>query len=110
MKEYNIKRHYCTKHSASYNSIVGQLLVDKMQQLKKSFSKQQEVFHSYKKDTELATKLSFKISEAIDEKGKPYCDDEFIKNCLQILIENVSPEKKYIVEQVIYLVLQWLAE
>ena len=37
MKEYNIKRHYCTKHSASYDNIVGQLRVDKMQQLKKVF-------------------------------------------------------------------------
>uniref|UniRef100_H2Z349 SPIN-DOC-like zinc-finger domain-containing protein n=1 Tax=Ciona savignyi TaxID=51511 RepID=H2Z349_CIOSA len=34
MKEYNIKRHYDTKHSASYDdSIVGQSRVDKMQQM-----------------------------------------------------------------------------
>ena len=100
MKEYNIKRHYCTKHSASYDSIVGQSRVDKMQQLKKSLSKQQEVFHGYKKDNELVTKMSFKIDEAIAEKGKPYSDGEFIKNCLEILIENVSPEKKNLVEQI----------
>ena len=100
MKEYNIKRHYCTKHSASYDSIVGQLRVDKMHQLKKSLSKQQEVFHGYKKDTELVTKLSFKISEAIAEKGKPYSDGEFIKNCLEIFTTNVSPEKKNLVEQI----------
>ena len=100
MKEYSIKRHYCTKHSASYDSIVGQSRVDKMQQLKKSLSKQQEVFHGYKKDNELVTKLSFKIAEAIAEKGKPYIDGEFIKNCLEIFIENVSPEKKNLVEQI----------
>ena len=55
MKEYNIKRHYCTKHSARYDSIAGQSRVDNMQQLKKSLSKQQEVFHDYKKDNELVT-------------------------------------------------------
>ena len=99
MKEYNIKRHYCTKHFASYDSIVGQSRVDKMQQLKKSLSKQQEVFHGYKKDNELVTKLSIKIAEAIAEKGKPYRDGEFI-NCLEIFIENVSPEKKNLVEQI----------
>ena len=100
MKEYNIKRHYCTKHSASYDSIVGQLRVDRMHQLKKSLSKQQEVFHGYRKDTESVTKLSFKISEAIAEKGKPYSDGEFIKNCLEIFTTNVSPEKKNLVEQI----------
>ena len=73
MKEYNIKRHYSTKHSASYDSIVDQLRVDKMQQLKKSLSKQQGIFHGYK-DTELGAKLSFKISEAIAEKG---VDEQF---------------------------------
>ena len=101
MKKYNIKRHHCTKHSASYDSIVGQSRVDKMRQLKKSsLGKQQEIFHGYKKDNELVTKLSFKIAEAIAEKGKPYSDGEFIKNCLEIFIKNVSPEKKNLVEQV----------
>ena len=100
MTEYNIKRHYCTKHSASYDSIVGQSRVDKMQQLKKSLSKQEEVFHGYKKNNELVTKLSFEIAEAIAEKGKPYSDGEFIENCLEIFIENVSPEKKNLVEQI----------
>ena len=70
MKKHNIKRHYCTKHSASYDSIVGQSRVDKMQQLKKSLSKQQEVFDGYKKDNELVTKLSFKIAETIAKKRK----------------------------------------
>uniref|UniRef100_H2YP50 SPIN-DOC-like zinc-finger domain-containing protein n=1 Tax=Ciona savignyi TaxID=51511 RepID=H2YP50_CIOSA len=64
MKEYNIKRHYDTKHSASYDSIVGQSRVDKMQQM-----------------------VNFD-------------DGEFIKSCLEIFIENVSPEKKNLVEQI----------
>ena len=68
-----------------------------MQQLKKSLSKQQEIFHGYKKDNKLVTKLSFKIAEAIAKKGKPYSDGEFIKNCQEIFLENVSPEKKNIV-------------
>ena len=71
-----------------------------MQQLKKSLSKQQEIFHGYKKDNELVTKLSFKIAEAIAEKGKPYSDNGFIKNCREIFVENVSPEKKNLVEQI----------
>ena len=62
-------------------------------------SKQQEVFHGYKKETELGAKLNFKISEAIVEKGKPYNDGEFIQKCLKIFIKNVSPDRKYLVEK-----------
>ena len=56
MKEYNIKRHYSTKHAAKFDSIEGELRIDKIEQFKKSFI-MQEVFHAYKKNSELITKL-----------------------------------------------------
>ena len=37
MKEYNTKRHYCTRHSASYDSFMSHLRLDKVQQFKKLF-------------------------------------------------------------------------
>ena len=55
MKEYNMKRYYCTKHASKFDSIDGQLHFDKIGQLKKSLS-MQKVFHAYEKDTELITK------------------------------------------------------
>ena len=55
MKEYNLKRHYCTKHVFKFDGIDGQLLFDKIEQFKKSLSIQ-KVFHAYEKDTELITK------------------------------------------------------
>ena len=45
------------------------------------------------------TKLSFKFCECIKEKGKPFTDGEFIKNCLTISAEYACPEKKHLVEQ-----------
>ena len=71
-----------------------------MWQLKKSLSKQLEVFHSYKKDTELVTNLSFKIAEAIAEKRKPYSNGEVITNCWEMFTKNVSLEKKNLVKQI----------
>ena len=62
--------------------------------------KQQKVFYGYKKEIELGAKLSFKISDAIAEKGMPYSDNEFIKNYLKMFIENVTPDRKYLVEQI----------
>ena len=50
MKEYNVKRHYTTKHSSQFGKIVGQARVDKIEHLKKSFEKQQGIFTTYKKN------------------------------------------------------------
>ena len=55
MKEYNLKRHYCTKHASKSDGIDGQLRFDKIEQFKKS-SSMQKVFHKYEKDTELIAK------------------------------------------------------
>ena len=47
------------------------------------------------------TKLSFKFCECMAEKGKPFTDVEFIKNCLTtcIFTEYACPEYKHLVEQ-----------
>ena len=99
MKEYNIKRHYTTKHSQTYGTLVGQARVDKLEQMNKTIKKQQGIFTSYKKDSELVTKLSFKICESIAEKGKPFSEGEFIKSCLGIFTDFACPEKKHLLQQ-----------
>jgi len=96
MKEYNIKRHYTTKHSTIYDAVEGQDRVNKLEEMTKSLKKQQGVFTDYKKDPELVTKLSFKICESIAEKGKSFSDGEFIKSCLDIFADFVCPKKKYL--------------
>ena len=79
MKEYNVKHHYITKHSSQFDEMLGQVRFDKILYLKKSIKKQQGAYTSYKKDSELTTKLSFKICESMAEKGKRFCDVEFTK-------------------------------
>ena len=69
MKEYNIKRHYCTTHPAKFDGFEGQLWFDKIEQFKKSLS-MQEMFHACKKDIGHVRELRFKILEVIQEKGK----------------------------------------
>ena len=44
IKEYNIKRHYCTKHAAKFDGIEGQICFDKIEQFKMSLS-MQEIFY-----------------------------------------------------------------
>ena len=72
MKEYNIKHHYTTKHSSQFDKIIGQARGDKIEYLKKSIKRRQGVFTTYKKDSELVTKLSFKLCECIAEKRKAF--------------------------------------
>ena len=45
MKEYNMKRHYCTKHPAKFDGIESQLRFDEIEQLKKSASMQAVFMH-----------------------------------------------------------------
>ena len=45
IKEYNVKRHYTSKHSSQLNKIVGQARVDKIEHLKKSIEKQRCFYH-----------------------------------------------------------------
>ena len=44
IKEYNINRHCTTKHFFQFDKIVGQARIDKIEQMKNSFKKQQSVF------------------------------------------------------------------
>ena len=70
MKECNIKCHYCIvlhKISCGFDGIECQLQFDKIKQFKK-FLNMQEVFHADEKYIELVKKLSFEISEVIQEK------------------------------------------
>ena len=102
MKEYNIKRHYTTKNSTIYDAVEGQDRMNKLEEMIKALKKQQGIlthFTSHKKDPELVTKLSFKICEAIAEKGKSFSDGEFIKSCLGIFSDFVCPEKKHLIQQ-----------
>ena len=47
----------------------------------------------YKEDSQITTKLSNKISEAVAEKGKAFSDGEFVKHCLMVFAERACPEK-----------------
>ena len=68
MQEYDIKCHHTTKHSSQFDKIVRQARVDKIDHLKRSIKKQQGVFNTYKKDSELVRKLSIKLCECMAEK------------------------------------------
>ena len=101
-KEYNVKRHYQTKHADQFDHghrITGQARIDRVAALKKKIEGQQSFFKVAGQSSEAATKISFKVSEAIAKWGKLLSDGEFVKDCLGIFASVACPDKQEMVDK-----------
>lgn len=99
-KEYNVKRHFLTKHGDRYDSLTGQVRLDRVNSLQQSVVGQQSLFTAVSKSSEASTKVSFLLAEAIAKRGKAFSDGEFVKECLGLFTSVVCPEKKSEVEKI----------
>ena len=68
----NVKCNFTTKHSSQFNEILCQARVDKIEHLKKSIKNSKVFLTSYRKYSELVTKLSSKLCESMAEKKKAF--------------------------------------
>lgn len=94
MKEFNIKRHYSTKH-ATLHSLTGQLLrTDKIQKLTANLEKQQQMFHKQRTQLDNVVKASFIVSSKLAKASKSFAEGEFIKECMLEVCSILYPEKK----------------
>ena len=93
LKEYNIQRHYETKHSSHYSQFTGQLRTEKFEKLQKNLSSMQFVFKKKVAENEAATRASFRVAHILAKKGKPFTDGELIKRCLNEAAQEMCPEK-----------------
>lgn len=101
LKEYNIRRHYETKHSKhQYAQLKGQHRQEKVTFLKKSLTAQRQVFTKHKNENEAAVRASYKISQELAKSGKPFTDGELIKKCIQMAVEELCPEKHQLFETI----------
>ncbi|CAH1105999.1 unnamed protein product [Psylliodes chrysocephalus] len=100
MKEYNIKRHYDSKHSSKFAYFQGQLRLDKVEVLKKQLQRQQHSFNKQNEDSEASVKVSYIISEKIAHKSKPFTDGEFIKECIEAAADVLCPSQKQLFSKV----------
>ncbi|KAK2856688.1 hypothetical protein Q5P01_005423 [Channa striata] len=76
MKEYNVRRHYETKHQ-SYASYTGAERAQKFKQMAASRQAQQH----------------YEVAQLTAQHGKPFSDGDFIKQCLIKVTEVMCPEK-----------------
>ncbi|XP_063820200.1 general transcription factor II-I repeat domain-containing protein 2-like [Pseudophryne corroboree] len=92
LKEYNIKRHYETKHASKFNHLQGQPRVDKVNDLQKDLKRQQGTFKRHMEESEACVKASYVIAEKIAKKTKAFLDGEFVKECLIAAGEILYPK------------------
>ena len=78
-KEFNIKRHYYTKHS-NFSKFVGQARKDKLDRLKDSLKQQSSVFQKQTTDSKNNTFASYRVAQIIAEEKRAFTDGEFEKN------------------------------
>jgi len=93
-KEYNIKRHYETKHASNLDHLQGQLCVDKVNCLQSDLKCQQNLFKRLREESKSCVKVSYVIAEKIDKKSKAFLEGEFVKECLIAAGEILCPNNK----------------
>lgn len=93
-KEYNIRRHFETKHGEQYANMDMEQRLQKAKDLKRNLQHQQSMFTRISSESEGATKASFIIAEEIAKASKPFSEGEFIKDCLEKVCSVVCPDKK----------------
>uniref|UniRef100_A0AAG5D2H1 SPIN-DOC-like zinc-finger domain-containing protein n=1 Tax=Anopheles atroparvus TaxID=41427 RepID=A0AAG5D2H1_ANOAO len=99
-KEYNIRRHYQTKHESKYSHLSETERVQKFEAMNRSVSAQRNLFVNIKSENESITKTSLRIAHLIAKHGKPFTDSELIKSCLVMAAEELCPEKKKLFETI----------
>ncbi|XP_066903286.1 general transcription factor II-I repeat domain-containing protein 2-like, partial [Halyomorpha halys] len=93
MKEFNIKRHYSTKHPMLL-SLTGQIGKHKIQKLTANLEKQQQMFHKQRTQHDNFVKASFIVTSKLAKSLKPSIEGGFIKECMFEVCSVLCPEKK----------------
>lgn len=90
-KEYNLRRHYSTRHAEEYAKYQGDERANQVANLKTCLLRQQHFFKKATKENNAAVEASYVVSEMI---AKPFTEGEFVKKCILQAASIVCPEKK----------------
>uniref|UniRef100_A0A8C7ISN8 SPIN-DOC-like zinc-finger domain-containing protein n=1 Tax=Oncorhynchus kisutch TaxID=8019 RepID=A0A8C7ISN8_ONCKI len=93
-KEYNIRRHYETKHHDKYKDLDMTQRSQKVEEMKISLVSQQNMFKKATSQSEAAVKASYIVAAEIAKSARPFNEGEFMKKCMMKVCDLVCPEKK----------------
>ena len=91
--EFNIKRHYQTKH-ANYDKLTETERNVKLKELEVGLTSQQSLFSRIGQANENSSKASCEVAKLIAKHSKPFIDGTFVKECLRKIVENIFPRQK----------------
>jgi hypothetical protein len=99
-KEYNISRHFTTKHANYASKQSPQELAATAQRLTANLQTQQNFFHRQTAIQESSTKASFLLAFKLAKASKPFSEGEFLKECMVETAGLLCPESKGKFEQI----------
>ncbi|XP_076737841.1 general transcription factor II-I repeat domain-containing protein 2-like [Maylandia zebra] len=93
-KEYNISRHFATKHANYASKLSTKERESAAEKLAANLKAQQSFFHRQTAIQESSTKASFMLSFKIAKASKPLSEGEFLKECMVETAGILCPETK----------------
>ncbi|XP_076323848.1 general transcription factor II-I repeat domain-containing protein 2-like isoform X1 [Tachypleus tridentatus] len=100
LKEYNLRRHYETKHLSTYLKFSGKFRSKKFESMKRVFESQKNLFTRKFAENESVTRTSYKIVHRMAERGKPFTDGNYIKKYMMEAANELCPEKANFFESI----------
>ena len=76
-----------------YDKLIGRQLKDNVSLIKSKLANQHSLMAKPKADTKNAARGSFHVSNLLANKLQPFSDGEFVKECMNILVDKICPEK-----------------
>lgn len=93
-KEYNVSRHFATKHANYASKLSTKEREAAAQKLAANLQAQQKPFHRQTAIQESSTKASFMLSFKIAKASKPLSEGKFLKECMVETASILCPESK----------------
>lgn len=93
VKEYNIRRHFDTRHRDKYAKFSLQEKKQIVQELKGKLQSQQDMFTKATAQSDAAVKASFIVAEEIARASKCFSEGAFLKRCMLKVCQQVCPDQ-----------------
>ncbi|KAI7802668.1 putative general transcription factor II-I repeat domain-containing protein 2-like [Triplophysa rosa] len=98
-KDYNLSRHFSSKHSNYAVNLSSAEKANKALKLATNLKAQQNTFTKQCAIQESVTKASYVVAHKIAKHSKPFSDGEFVKNCM-VQFEKISLSRRTITRRV----------
>ncbi|KAK2814429.1 hypothetical protein Q5P01_000472 [Channa striata] len=93
-KEYNIRRHFETRHHDKYKDLNANERLKKVEEMKKGLMSRQTMFTKAKSQSEASVKASFIVAQEITKSARHFNEGEYVKMCMVKICEVVCAKKK----------------